>query len=763
MKSRHSTWKLILTTAALASCDANVDGWTKQDPDTPPDDVAAALAALPNAQVIEWTPDHLPTYVIGELAKLGAMQSDDAVASEAALRPALAPIVKPFRLAPEDLTLRVMNIDDNGGRHFRYQQTHNGLPVIGGDLVVHVDVKGAIYGVNGSARGDISNSLGLGGVTFASAMSKIAADSRFTGMTASNLQTVYIQTDDGVMHKAYEATVTGARDLTPVRDKVYVDLDTGAIVADYPQIYTAESRKVYTAGNGTSLPGTLKRSEGQAANSDVDVNSAYDGTGNTWAAYHQHFNRDSYDNAGAVLISSVHYDQNYCNAYWDSTEMVYGDGDPSQNCNPLARAQDVTAHELTHAVTERESGLNYSGESGGMNEAMSDIFGAFVETYVKSGSNGTLTPDANTWLVGEQVIAPALRWMCDPAKDGASADYYSSSVGNLDVHYSSGLGNLAFCLLTNGGTHPRGKSNIPVTGIGMDKAIRIMYEAQTNILTSTAKYANVRTAMEQAATNLGYDQATKDSVSCAWAAIGVGTAPSTCGGSGGGGGSGSGSGGGGGGGGTDGTLTNNTPVSSISGATGSQQFWQMTVPAGQSTLTFTTSGGTGDVDMYVQIGSKPTTSTYQCRPYINGNSETCTFTNPAAGTYWVMLNGYAAYSGVTLKGSYSASGGGGGTGDPYLTDNVAVTGISGATSSNQYWRITTPAGKTLKISISSGTGDADLYTRFGSRPTTSTYSCRPYLTGNTESCTTTSTQAGDYYVMIRGYQTFSGVRLIASY
>jgi vibriolysin len=395
---------------------------------------------------------------------------------------------------------------------------------------------------------------------------------------------------------------------------------------------------------------------------------------------------------------------------------------------------------------------------------MSDIFGAFVETYVKSGSNGTLTPDANTWLVGEQVIAPALRWMCDPAKDGASADYYSSSVGNLDVHYSSGLGNLAFCLLSQGGTHPRGKSNIPVTGIGMDKAIRIMYEAQTNILTSTAKFANVRTAMEQAATNLGYDQATKDSVSCAWAAIGVGTAPSTCGGTGGGGGSGSGSGsGGGGGGGTGGVLTNNVPVSGLSGATGAQQFWQLTVPAGQTSLTFTTSGGTGDVDMYVQIGSKPTTSTYQCRPYINGNSETCTFSNPAAGTYWVMLNGYATYSGVTLKGAYSSSGGGGGTGDPYLTDNVAVTGISGATSSNQYWRITTPAGKTLKISISSGTGDADLYTRFGSRPTTATYSCRPYLTGNTESCTTSSTQAGDYYVMIRGYQTFSGVRLIASY
>ena len=754
MKLRRSSWKLLLTTVAIAGCEANVDGWSKADQDAPPDDVAAALAALPNAQVLSWTDDHLPTYIVGEMAKLGAMQSGNAAEDEAMLHPALAPVLAPFRLVPSDLQLRMMNTDENGGRHFRYSQTFNGIPVIGGDLVVHVDEKGALSGVNGTARGDISASLGANAISQSAAMAAINGDTRFAGFAAGAVRTVYIQTDDGKLHKAYEATVEGMRGKDPARDKVYVDMDSGEIVADYPQIYFAESRKVYSANGGTSLPGTLKRSEGQAATSDTDVNAAYDGTGNTWAAYHEHFSRDSYDNAGAVLISSVHYDQNYCNAYWDSTQMVYGDGDSSQGCAPLARAQDVTAHELTHAVTERESGLNYSGESGGMNEAMSDIFGAFVETWVKSGSNGTLTPDSNTWLIGEQVIAPALRWMCDPAKDGASADYWSSSVGNLDVHYSSGLGNLAFCLLSQGGTHPRGKSSIQVPGIGMDKAIRILYKAQTDILTSTAKYSTVRTAMQQAAQQLGYDQATQDAVGCAWAAIGVGTAPSTCGGSGGG--------GGGGGGGTDGTLTNNTPISNISGAQGSNQYWSMTVPSGQSTLTFMISGGSGDADLYVQVGSKPTSSSYTCRPYKNGNSETCTITNPAAGTWWVMLNGYAAYSGVTLKGVYASSGGGGG-GDPYLTNGTAVTGISGATSSTQYWRINTPAGQTLRVSISGGTGDADLYTRFGSRPTTSSYSCRPYLNGNSESCTTNSTQSGDYYVMIRGYQTFSGVSLVASY
>ncbi|HEX5064353.1 MAG TPA: M4 family metallopeptidase, partial [Kofleriaceae bacterium] len=447
---------------------------------------------------------------------------------------------------------------------------------------------------------------------------------------------------------------------------------------------------------------------------------------------------------------SVHYSSNYCNAYWNGQQMVYGDGSTSQGCKPLARSVDVTAHELTHAVTENESGLVYSGESGGINESLSDIFGTFTEAWTDGGKNGTLAISSDTWLLGEDVISGGLRFMCDPAKDGASKDFWTSSVGSVDVHYSSGVGNLEFCLLTKGGTHPRGKSNINVPALGMDKAIRIYYKAATDILTSSSKYANLRTAMEQAATALGYDQATKDAVSCSWAAVGVGSAPTNCGGT------------------TpppppptgDGVLMNNVPVTSISDAKGGNKYWSFAVPSGQTTMTITINGGSGDADLYVQFGTKPTASSYACRPYKNGNAETCTFTPPQAGTYYVMLNAYAAYSGVTLTGSYSASGGGG---DPYLSNGVAVTGLSGATSSAAYWRVAAPAGKTLTIKISGGSGDADLYTKFGSRPTTSSYLCRPYLNGNSETCTTTNTTAGDYYVMLRGYTSYSGVSLIASY
>ncbi|HEU0030670.1 MAG TPA: M4 family metallopeptidase [Kofleriaceae bacterium] len=709
-------------------------------------DVADALAALPEATVLEYAPDGMPRYVVGEMTKVGAMQTDDPAAADQALRPMLPPVLAVMRLTNDDLQLRRMTVDEEGGRHFRYTQQFNGLPVIGSDLVVHVDVKGAVVGVNGTARGDISPTLGANAMTQAAAMSRISADARFANMTTTSSRLVYIQTDEGTF-KAYEATVEGYRGANPARDKVYVDVDSGAIVADYPQIHFAKNRQIYSANNGTSLPGTLKRSEGQAASTDTTVNLSYDNAGNTYDGYLAFFNRDSYDNAGATLINTVHYSTNYCNAFWNGTQMVYGDGNSAQGCGNLAQSLDVTAHEMTHAVTERESGLVYSGEPGGINESFSDIFGAFIEAWTDGGKNGNLSTASDVWLIGDEVLPPALRYMCDPAQDGVSLDFWSTSAGNVDVHYSSGIGNLMFCLLSKGGTHPRGKSSVNVPAIGMDKAIRIVYKAQVDILTSTAKYANLRTAMEQAATALGYDQATKDAVGCAFAAVNVGTAPTTCGGSppppppG------------------DGVLSNGVPVTGISGATGSEQFWSLQVPSGQTQLTFTISGGTGDADMYVQFGTKPTTTSYQCRPYLNGNSETCTFTPPQAGTYYVMLRGYTSYSGVSLTGTYSATSGG----DPYLTNGVPVSNLSGSSGSNKYFRIATPAGKTLTIKISGGSGDADLYTRFGSRPTTSTYSCRPYLNGNNETCTTSNTQSGDYYVMIRGYTSYSGVTLIGSF
>ena len=203
-------------------------------------------------------------------------------------------------------------------------------------------------------------------------------------------------------------------------------------------------------------------------------------------------------------------------------------------------------------------------------------------------------------------------------------------------------------------------------------------------------------------------------------------------------------------------LNDGVPIANSSGATGSSQFWVMHVPAGKDTLTFTISGGTGDADLYVRFGSAPTTTTFDCRPFINGNNETCSFNAPAAGSYFVMVRGFSAYAGVTLTGRTAAT--------TLLTSGVPVTGISGASGSQQFWKLPVPAGKTsVTFTISGGTGDADLYVRFGAKPTTSTFTCRPFLNGNSETCTISNPTAGDWYVMIRGFAAFSGVTLKGTY
>jgi hypothetical protein len=199
-------------------------------------------------------------------------------------------------------------------------------------------------------------------------------------------------------------------------------------------------------------------------------------------------------------------------------------------------------------------------------------------------------------------------------------------------------------------------------------------------------------------------------------------------------------------------LNDGVPVSAISGATGSQQFWVMDVPAGKDTVVFTIAGGSGDADLYVRRGAQPTTSVYDCRPFVTGNNETCTFNAPAAGQYFVMLRGFAAFSGVTLTGRTTAT--------ASLVNGVPVNNISGASGSQQFWKLAVPAGQaSLTFTISGGTGDADLYVRSGAKPTTSTFTCRPFIAGNNETCTLSNPVAGDWYVMIRGFSAFSGVTL----
>ncbi|CAG0937082.1 Xanthomonalisin [Thermoflexales bacterium] len=257
-------------------------------------------------------------------------------------------------------------------------------------------------------------------------------------------------------------------------------------------------------------------------------------------------------------------------------------------------------------------------------------------------------------------------------------------------------------------------------------------------------------------------------------------------------------------------LQNGVPVTSLSGSQGSQTNFTMNVPAGASNLSFVLSGGTGDADLYVRFGAAPTTSTYDCRPYLSGNDETCSFVSPQVGTYYVMLVGYSSYSGVSLVGSYQVTGPTdtptptptntatatrtrtptathtatatstrtptltpSRTGTPthtatpfgnVLQNGVPVTNLSGSQDSQTNFTMNVPAGASnLSFVMSGGTGDADLYVRFGAAPTTSTYDCRPYSSGNSETCPFASPQVGIYYVMLVGYASYSGVSLVGSY
>ncbi|MEW5681129.1 MAG: S8 family peptidase [Pseudomonadota bacterium] len=216
-----------------------------------------------------------------------------------------------------------------------------------------------------------------------------------------------------------------------------------------------------------------------------------------------------------------------------------------------------------------------------------------------------------------------------------------------------------------------------------------------------------------------------------------------------------------GGGGTPGTnvLEKGVAKTNLSGSTGSNTFYTITVPAGATNLTFNMAGGSGDADMYVRFGSAPTSSSYDCRPYRTGNTESCSFATPQAGTYHVMLNAYSAYSGVSLTADYTAPAGGGSTGGGGTMNNLTAT-----TGNWLHYTLTVPAGMgSLNVTMSGGTGDGDLYVRRGAQPTTSSYDCRPYRTGNNESCAFTNPQAATYHISIRAYSTFSGVTLVAEY
>ena len=215
----------------------------------------------------------------------------------------------------------------------------------------------------------------------------------------------------------------------------------------------------------------------------------------------------------------------------------------------------------------------------------------------------------------------------------------------------------------------------------------------------------------------------------------------------------------------NGELNNNDTLTDLQGSFKEELRYFVNVPAGATNLSIAISGGSGDADLYTRFGTEPTTSTYDCRPYKNGNNETCNTASPNEGTYYIMIRGYAAFSGLNLSVSYDeANSGGDDTGTGELNNGDTISSLSGASREELHYFVNVPASASnMSIAISGGSGDADLYTRFGTEPTTSTYDCRPYKNGNNETCNAASPKEGTYYIMIRGYSAFSDLDLAVNY
>ncbi|EWS99719.1 peptidase [Intrasporangium oryzae NRRL B-24470] len=492
-----------------------------------------------------------------ESASLKATEQSRAAASASALGLA----------SGEQLTVRTVIKDADGSTHVRYERTLNGLRVIGGDFITHKDASGTVRSVTWNLRKDVTPATMTPTVSRATAQRAALAASKANGEKASAGELVVYQGAKAPV-LAYEVVTEGVTsDQTPSRLHTIVDATTGATLTSWDDIKEGTGTGIFVgnvslATSGSSGSYTMRDTHGNYA---TDLNQATSGTGTTFtdaddvwgnglqsnrqsAAVDAHYGAGkTYDyyntqlgragiwNNGTGARSRVHYGQNYVNAFWDGTQMTYGDG--ANNAAPLVEL-DVAGHEMSHGVTENTANLTYSGESGGLNESTSDIFGTAVEWYTNNPND---VPD---YLIGEEINlngnGTPLRYMDKPSKDGSSKDCWSSTLGSLDPHYSSGPLNHWYYLASEGSgakTINGVSYNSPtcngatVTGISHLKVEKIWYRTLSTYLTSSSNYAAARTGVIKAAKDLyGAGSAECTAVDNAMAAISAPASTETCGG-----------------------------------------------------------------------------------------------------------------------------------------------------------------------------------------------------------------------------------------
>jgi Zn-dependent metalloprotease len=289
-----------------------------------------------------------------------------------------------------------------------------------------------------------------------------------------------------------------------------------------------KNRSVYTADTGSSLPGRLLRKEGEAPSGDAAADEAYDGAGATYDLYWQVYQRDSIDGAGLGLVSTVHYQKSYDNAFWNGNQMVYGDGDegmpPAQQLfRRFTASLDVIGHELTHGVTQHTGNLDYQGQSGALNESFSDVFGILVKQRVLAQQ----AADAD-WIIGKELFTPlvkgvGLRSMKAPGtayndpvlgKDpqpGHMSQYVNTTSDNGGVHINSGIPNHAFYLIA-----------VELGSFAWQKAGQIWYVTLRDKIRSTTDFQGAADMTYNVAADLyGKGSLEQQAVKKGWDGVGI--------------------------------------------------------------------------------------------------------------------------------------------------------------------------------------------------------------------------------------------------
>lgn len=558
---------------------------------------------------------------------------------------------RPSRFDHATLVEDRIQIDALGQATVRFDQWHDGVPVYGGQLFVHLHPDGTVRHLTDLLAIDVRPQAPVQYDRDEAVAIAVEAEGGWSAVTDTpTAELVVFQSDPGTHRYAWHVRIEHLVAPGPSIPVRLVDAADGSTLLRYDDLQTVDATattpyhgaitfpvdassggfRPVSGGVGTYTFGHLNPGTAWTGTALSDVESfdldftdddpwAADvqwGVHQTMAWLQSELGRNGPDGFGGPLIfpdfvftSGVHFGSGYNNAFWNGNGLAFGDGDGS-TFGPLTPL-DVVAHELTHGVTDHTAELFYWAESGAMNESMSDVFAVGVEAAVL-GVSPTL------WDIGEDCWTPgipgdALRYMDDPTADGISRDHYSTRYkgpgDNEGVHLNSGIGNLAFYLATEGGSHPDPAHTLAtVDALGLERTTAIWYRALSVYLGQLSGFSSARVATVLAAEDLyGVDSFEVEQVRRAWSEVGV----------------------------EDNVAAGANFVDDTS-----PWYALVEVPAYTAQLEVRTTGvlADGDMTLYLRHGALPTTTAYDCRSRTaNTSIESCVVTDPADGNWYLLI------------------------------------------------------------------------------------------------------------------------------